>query len=226
MSVEGSAFARKSNVFPVTAPLRPIRPAEQDHEMPPRPASSSSGSDTNLRPDVSQGDDRSSTRQVSIVLPIQRRKPLGSLLSSLLGKDLSTGISIHKAGVPSLPSISVSEKTCKSGFSVTVMNNIADNKRDCFASTSPKGNRSHAQIDGNNLSVHPSRLGADDTDDRDETIRHIEFCDRQLDALDRQVRSLSVQTNWTYWHLGKAYEAFCVVSDNSEKWEMRTCCPS
>jgi hypothetical protein len=43
-------------------------------------------------------------------------------------------------------------------------------------------------------------------------IRHIELCDRQLDALDRGARSLSIKTNWTYWHLGKAYEAFCIVS--------------
>ena len=43
-------------------------------------------------------------------------------------------------------------------------------------------------------------------------IRHIELCDRQLAALDRGARSLSIKTNWTYSHLGKAYEAFCIVS--------------
>ena len=43
-------------------------------------------------------------------------------------------------------------------------------------------------------------------------IRHIDLCDRQLDAFDRTARSLSFKTNWTYWHLGKAYEAFCIVS--------------
>lgn len=120
----------------------------------------------------------------------------------------------------------VSDRRVRAGSPVTVVKTIADNKRNCFASPSPKGDHSYAQKDDNNASIHPSRLGADDTHDRDETIRHIEFCDRQLDALDRQVRSLSVKTNWTYWHLGKAYEAFCVVSDNTDNWEERTCCPS
>ena len=56
------------------------------------------------------------------------------------------------------------------------------------------------------------RIGQAQGTDRDEVIRHIELCDLQLDALDRTARSLSVKTNWTYWHLGKAYEAFCIVS--------------
>lgn len=58
----------------------------------------------------------------------------------------------------------------------------------------------------------PRQIGQANAPDRDEVIRHIELCDRQLDALDRNARSLSVKTNWTYWHLGKAYEAFCIVS--------------
>jgi hypothetical protein len=214
MSVEGSACARKSNVFPVTAPLRPIRPAEQDRQMPPRPANSRSGSDVGLVSEVGQGDYRSSTGQVSVALPVGNRRPIGLFLGSLLGKDISTCISIHKADVPFLPSFSVSEKTFKSGFTLTYMNDIADDKHNRFPCTSLKGDHSHAQINDNNASVRPSRLGAVTTDDRDETIRHIEFCDRQLDALDRQARSLSVKTNWTYWHLGKAYKAFCMVSDN------------
>jgi hypothetical protein len=75
----------------------------------------------------------------------------------------------------------------------------------------PKGDRSQALPNGNDVSDYPSHLKANKTDDRDETIKHIEFCDRQLDALDRKARTLSVKTNWTYRHLGKAYEAFCVV---------------
>jgi hypothetical protein len=185
--------------------------------MLPRLASSSSGSGsvTGLVPDVSQGADRSSSRQVSVALPVHNRRPIGLLLGSLLGKDLSTCISTHKAGVPFLPSFSVSEKTCKSGLTLTCMNNIADDKHNHFPCTSLKGDHSHAQTDDKIASV--SCLGAVTTDDRDETIRHIEFCDRQLDALDRQARSLSVKTNWTFWHLGKAYEAFCMVSDNIDQ---------
>jgi len=80
-----------------------------------------------------------------------------------------------------------------------------------------KGDRSQAPTDGNNLGDHCSRPKAIDMDDRDETIKHIELCDRQLDALDRQARSLSVKTDWTYWHLAEAYEAFCVVSGNIDK---------
>jgi len=212
MSVEGSAFGRKSDAFPVTAPLRPIRPAEQDRQMPPRSANSMSGSDVGLVPEAGQRDYQSSSRQVSVALPVHNRRPIGLLLGSLLGKDLSNCISTHKASVPFLPSFSVSEKTCKSGLTLTCMNNIADDKHNRFPCTSLKGDHSHAQIDDNNASVRPSCLGAVTTDNRDATIRHIEFCDRQLDALDRQARSLSVKTNWTYWHLGKAYEAFCMVS--------------
>ena len=217
MSVEGSAFGRKSDAYPVTAPLRPIRPAEQDRQMPPRSAYSRSGSDVGLVSGAGQGDQRSASRQVSVALPVHNRRPIGLLLGSLLGKDLSTCISTHKAGVPFLPSFSVSEKTCKSGLTLTCMNDIADDKHNHFPCTLSKGDHSHAQIDDNNASVRPSCLGAVTTDNRDETIRHIEFCDRQLDALDRQARSLSVKTNWTYWHLGKAYEAFCMVSDGIDQ---------
>ena len=92
------------------------------------------------------------------------------------------------------------------------MTNVADGKRTRSALPLPKGDRSQALADDNDLSDHPSHLKADNTDERDETIKHIEFCDRQLDALDRKARSLSIKTNWTYWHLAKAYEAFCVVS--------------
>jgi hypothetical protein len=185
--------------------------------MLPQAANSRSASDGGLISDMSQGDDRSSARQVSVALPIQIRRPIVLLLGSLLVKDLSTCISTCKAGVPFLPSFSVSEKTCKSGLTLTCMNNIADDKHNRFPCTSPKGDYSHAHIDDKNASVRPSRLGTVTTDDRDETTRHIEFCDRQLDALDRQARSLSVKTNWTYWHLGKAYEAFCMVSDNIDQ---------
>jgi hypothetical protein len=33
-----------------------------------------------------------------------------------------------------------------------------------------------------------------------------------MDVLDRKARGLSIKTNWTYWHLDRACEAFCVVS--------------
>jgi hypothetical protein len=178
MSVEGSAFGRKSDAYPVTAPLRPIRPAEQDRQMPPRSAYSRSGSDVGLVSEVGQGDYRSSSRQVSVALPVHSRRPIGLLLGSLLGKDLSTCISTQKAGVPFLPSFSMSEKTCKSGLTFTCMSNIADGKHNRFPCTSLKGDHLHAQIDNNNARVRPSRLGAVTTDDRDETIRHIELCDR------------------------------------------------
>jgi len=217
MSVEGSAFGRKSHVFPITTPLRPIRPTGQDRHTLPQAADSSSGSDAGSASDMGQGDDRSSARQVSIALPIHVRRPIGLLLSSLLAKDLSTCISTHKAGVPFLPSMPVSPKTGKSGSMVTVITNVADGKRNRFALVLPKGDRLQAPADGNNLSDLQSYPTAINTDDRDETIKHIEFCDRQLDALDRKARSLSVKTNWTYWHLGKAYEAFCTVSDDIDK---------
>ena len=35
---------------------------------------------------------------------------------------------------------------------------------------------------------------------------------RHLQALDLQSAQLSVSTNWTYWGLGKAYQAFIQVS--------------
>ena len=212
MSIEGSAFGRQSDVFPVTAPLRPIRPTDRDRNMLPQPRSSSSGFDASLVSSTGQGNDRSSARQVSVALPIHIRKPIGLLLGSLLVKDLSTCTSTWKAGLPFLPSILVSWKTCKSGFVVTVLTKLADGKPNRLVLPLPKGDRWQARADDNNLSDRPSHLKADNTDERDETIKHIEFCDRQLDALDRKARSLSINTNWTYWHLAKAYEAFCVVS--------------
>jgi hypothetical protein len=84
---------------------------------------------------------------------------------------------------------------------VTVLTNVADGKRNRLGLPLPKGDRLQAAAVGNNLSDYPSPLQATNTDERDETIEHIESCDRQLDALDRQVRSLSIKTNWTYWHL-------------------------
>ena len=112
MSLDGSAFGRQSDVFPVTAPLRPIRFTERDLQMLPRPRGSRSESDAGLTPDIAQEHDRSSTRQVSIALPIHIRKPIGLLLGSLLVKDLSTCISTWKAAVPFLPSMLVSKQTC------------------------------------------------------------------------------------------------------------------
>jgi hypothetical protein len=46
----------------------------------------------------------------------------------------------------------------------------------------------------------------------DSAIRCVTRCFRQLDVLDTGMASLSVKTNWAYWQLGKAYEAFCEVS--------------
>lgn len=37
-------------------------------------------------------------------------------------------------------------------------------------------------------------------------------CIQTLETLDRAAVGLSVKTNWAYWRLGKAYEAFCLVS--------------
>lgn len=145
-------------------------------------------------------------------MPIQIRKPIVLLLGSLLVKDLSTCISTCKAGLPFLPSMLVSKKTCKSGFIVTIMIEVADCKCNRFALSSPKGDRLQASADDNNLSDHSAHLKAGNADERDETVKHMKFCDRQLDALDRKARSLSIKTNWTYWHLAKAYEAFCVIS--------------
>jgi hypothetical protein len=130
MSVDASSFGRKRDVFPVTAPLRPIRPNERDRQMLPRAASSSSGSDAGLISDMGQGDDRSSTRQVSIGLPLHIRKPIKLLLGSLSIKDLSTCILTHKASVTFLPSMLVSRKTCESGSTVTAITNDADDKHD------------------------------------------------------------------------------------------------
>jgi hypothetical protein len=64
--------------------------------------------------------------------------------------------------------------------------------------------------DGTNIRLSHVKVAGEE--DRDETIKHIEFCDRRLNALDRKARSLSIKTNWTYWHLGKVFEAFCLVS--------------
>jgi hypothetical protein len=46
----------------------------------------------------------------------------------------------------------------------------------------------------------------------DAAIRCVNRCFRQLDMLDAGMASLSIKTNWAYWQLGKAYEAFCEVS--------------
>jgi hypothetical protein len=46
----------------------------------------------------------------------------------------------------------------------------------------------------------------------DAAIRYVNRCFRQLDILDAGIASLSIKTNWAYWQLGKAYEAFCEVS--------------
>jgi hypothetical protein len=138
MSVEGSAFGGKSDAYPITAPLRPIRPIEQARQMLPQAANSRSASDVGLVSEAGQGDYRSSSRQVSVALPVHNRRPIGLLLGSLLGKDLSIIISTHKAGVPFLPSFSVSEKTCKRGLTLTCMNNIADDKDNHFPYTSPR----------------------------------------------------------------------------------------
>ena len=59
---------------------------------------------------------------------------------------------------------------------------------------------------------HPSESDQAKATDRDEAIRHTELCDRQLDALSRNVRCLRVKTNWECLHLGKAYEACGIVS--------------
>lgn len=42
-------------------------------------------------------------------------------------------------------------------------------------------------------------------------VDRIERCHRELDCLEGKARSLSVKTNWAYWRLGKAYQAFCLV---------------
>ena len=213
MSIDDSAFGRReSDAFPITAPLKPIRPNDQDCQMMPRPRGSSSRSGDGLVTGMGQEDDRSSAKQVSTALPIHIRKPIGLLLGSLLVKDLSTCISTCRAGAPFLPSMLVSRKMCNGEHTETVMTNVADGKRNRFDLPLPKGDRLQAPANGNDPSDHPSHLKANNTDNRDETIKHIEFCDRQLDALDRKARSLSIKTNWTYWHLAKAYEAFCVVS--------------
>jgi hypothetical protein len=111
MSVDNSAFGRREgDAFPIEAPLRPIRPPEQDRQMLPRPRGSSSGLAAGLVSDIGQKDDRSSAIQVSIALPIHIREPIGLLLGSLLVKDLSTCIFTCRAGAPFLPSMLVSKK--------------------------------------------------------------------------------------------------------------------
>ena len=47
----------------------------------------------------------------------------------------------------------------------------------------------------------------------DEAFRCVTRCCRQLDMLDAGMASLSIKTYWAYWQLGKAYAAFCKVSD-------------
>jgi hypothetical protein len=142
MSVDRSAFGRKSHVFPVTAPLRPIKPTGQDRQISPRLLPSGSAIGLNLH--IGQGDDRSSTRQVSVALPAYHGRPIGLLLGLPSVKDLSTCISTRKAGVPVLSSISVSKKMSKSAFIMTVITKIADSERNRFATRSPKGDRSQA----------------------------------------------------------------------------------
>jgi len=133
MSVDNSAFGRReSDAFPATAPLRPIRPPEQDRQILPRPRNSSSGLDAGFASEIGHDDDPSSARQVSRALPTRIRKPIGLLLSSLLVKDLSACASTCKGGVPFLLSTMVSIMTCKSGYATTVLTSVADRKRDRY----------------------------------------------------------------------------------------------
>jgi hypothetical protein len=68
MSIDGSAFGRKSDVFPVTAPLRPIRPNQQDRQN----RHQFSSSDTGSHPDSIRGNQKSSLGQVSVTLLLMK----------------------------------------------------------------------------------------------------------------------------------------------------------
>ncbi|KAJ9091664.1 hypothetical protein QFC21_007139 [Naganishia friedmannii] len=59
----------------------------------------------------------------------------------------------------------------------------------------------------------------------DAAIRCVNRCFRQLDMLDAGMASLSVKTNWAYWQLGKAYEAFCkfnIANTKDRDWNHRS----
>jgi hypothetical protein len=100
MSVEGSTFNRNSNAPLATAPLRPIRPTERALGATSRCSSSDLGGfGVDSTPESRQKNGRSSSEQVSVALPQQLIKAMGSLLASLSARDLSTGLSSQRAGL-------------------------------------------------------------------------------------------------------------------------------
>ena len=109
MSVEGSTFNRNSNTSPTMAPLRPIRPTERALESTSQCSSSDLGGfGVDSTSESSKKNGRSSSEQVSVALPQQLSKAMVSLLASLSARDLSTGLSSHRAGmmIPSLTAVS------------------------------------------------------------------------------------------------------------------------
>ncbi|KAJ9091913.1 hypothetical protein QFC21_007026 [Naganishia friedmannii] len=59
----------------------------------------------------------------------------------------------------------------------------------------------------------------------DAAIKCVNRCVRQLDMLDVGMASLTIKTNWAYWQLGQAYEAFCKVNTDNTKdrdWNHRS----
>jgi hypothetical protein len=101
MSVEGSAFNRNSNALHATAPLRPIRPTERVLGAPSQCSSSDLGGfGVDSISESRQKNGRSSSEQVSVALPQQLSKAMVSLLASLSARDLSTGLSSQRAGLP------------------------------------------------------------------------------------------------------------------------------
>jgi hypothetical protein len=209
MSVEGSTFNRNSDTPIATAPLRPIRPTGRALEATSRCSSSDLGGfGMNSTSESVQKNGSSSTEQVSLAVPQQLSKAMVSLLASLSARDLSTGLFNQRASLPPGSVTAVSHSYASWDRFASTMAHAADHR--WLASYRQEGQsliRDVAAING-----PPRQIGQANAPDRDEVIRHIELCDRQLDALDRNARSLSVKTNWTYWHLGKAYEAFCIVS--------------
>jgi len=101
MSVEGSAFGRKSNTPFATAPLRLLKPTQQARASSSRSSRSDLGGlGKGLFPESGQNNGQSSTEQVSVALPQRISKSMAALLASLSARDLLTGLSSPRAGLP------------------------------------------------------------------------------------------------------------------------------
>ena len=138
MLAEGSAFNRNSDAPLATAPLRPIRPNERVLGATPQcSASDLRGFGVDSTPKSSHKNGRSSTEHISVAVPQQLSKAMVSLLASLSARDLSTGISSRRAGLPLLSSMLASYFFPSSDRSASTIVHAACHQSDSLSTDMP-----------------------------------------------------------------------------------------